>query len=55
VKFNEAQNSMLLAEAYSCIQVAAAEGCARKADFAIGGFGWIRRGFGSGGGLHQHQ
>jgi hypothetical protein len=50
VKFKEAQTSMLLADARSSIQVAAAEGSARKADFAIGGFGWIPGGFGSGGG-----
>jgi hypothetical protein len=46
---------MLLAEACSCIPVAAADGSARNADFPIGGFGWIYSGFGSGGGLHQHQ
>jgi hypothetical protein len=37
LKFKEAQTSMLLADARSGIQVAAAEGSAKKADFALGG------------------
>ncbi len=37
VKFKEAQTSMLLADARSSIQVAAAEGSAKKADFRLGG------------------
>jgi hypothetical protein len=45
VKFKEAQTSMLVADARSGVQVAAAEGSAKKADLALGGFL-----FGSGGG-----
>jgi hypothetical protein len=37
VKFKEAQTSMLLADARSGIQVAAAEGSAKKADLRLGG------------------
>jgi hypothetical protein len=37
LKFKEAQTSMLLADTRSGIQVAAAEGSARKADFRLGG------------------
>ena len=37
LKFKEAQTSMLLADARSGIQVAAAEGSAKKADFRLGG------------------
>ena len=37
LKFKEAQTSMLVADARSSIQVAAAEGSARKADFRLGG------------------
>jgi curli biogenesis system outer membrane secretion channel CsgG len=37
VKFKQAQTSMLLVDARSGIQVAAAEGSAEKADFALGG------------------
>jgi hypothetical protein len=45
--FKEAQTSMLLADARSSIQVAAAEGSARKADFRLGG---LLAGAGAGGG-----
>lgn len=45
VKFKEAQTSMLLADARSGVQVAAAEGSAKKADLNLGGFL-----FGGGGG-----
>ena len=38
LKFKEAQTSMLLADARSGVQVAAAEGSASKADFSLGGF-----------------
>jgi hypothetical protein len=38
LKFKEAQTSMLLADARSGVQVAAAEGSASKADFRLGGF-----------------
>lgn len=37
LQFKEAQTSMLLADARSSIQVAAAEGSAKKADFRLGG------------------
>jgi hypothetical protein len=47
LKFKEAQTSMLLADARSGIQVAAAEGSAKKADLRLGGF---MAGAGSGGG-----
>ncbi|MCB1623450.1 MAG: hypothetical protein KDI32_02600 [Pseudomonadales bacterium] len=41
LKFKEAQTSMLLADSRSSVQVAAAEGSARKADFKIGTIaGW---------------
>jgi hypothetical protein len=45
LKFKQAQTSMLLVDARSGIQIAAAEGSAEKADFALGGAL-----FGSGGG-----
>lgn len=45
LKFKEAQTSMLVTDARSGVQVAAAEGSAKKADLALGGFL-----FGSGGG-----
>ena len=47
LKFKEAQTTMLVADARSGIQVAAAEGSASKADFNVGGF---LAGFGGGGG-----
>jgi len=47
LKFKEAQTSMLVADARSGVQVAAAEGSASKADFRLGGF---LGGFGGGGG-----
>lgn len=37
LKFKEAQTSMLVSDARSGVQVAAAEGSAKKADFALGG------------------
>jgi Curli production assembly/transport component CsgG len=37
LKFKEAQTSMLVTDSHSGIQVASAEGSARKADFGIGG------------------
>jgi hypothetical protein len=45
LKFKEAQTSMLVADARSGIQVAAAEGSAKKADFRLGG---LLGGFGGG-------
>ena len=49
LKFKEAQTSMLVADARSGVQVAAAEGSTKKADLALGGalFGG---GYGGGGG-----
>jgi hypothetical protein len=47
LKFKEAQTSMLVADARSGIQVAAAEGSAKKADFRLGG---LLGGAGVGGG-----
>ena len=38
VKFKEAQTSMLVADARTGVQVAAAEGSAKKADLSLGGF-----------------
>ncbi len=38
LKFKEAQTSMLVADARTTVQVAAAEGSAKKADFSLGGF-----------------
>ena len=48
VKFKEAQTSMLVTDARSGVQVAAAEGSAKKADLSLGGFMY---GSGGGGGL----
>jgi hypothetical protein len=45
LKFKEAQTSMLVADARSGIQVAAAEGSAKKSDFRLGG---LLGGFGGG-------
>jgi len=47
LKFKEAQTSMLLGDARSGVQVAAAEGSASKSDFNVGG---MLGGFGAGGG-----
>jgi curli biogenesis system outer membrane secretion channel CsgG len=47
LKFKEAQTSMLLADARSGVQVAAAEGNASKSDFRLGG---LLGGYGGGGG-----
>jgi hypothetical protein len=40
LRFKEAQTSMLLADARSTVQVAAAEGSTRKTDFSLDGWGW---------------
>ena len=48
VKFKEAQTSMLVADARTGVQVASAEGSAKKADLSLGGFLY---GSGVGGGL----
>jgi len=50
LKFKEAQTSMLLADSRSGIQVAAAEGSAKKADFRLGGLLAIGGGAGALGG-----
>jgi len=53
LKFKEAQTSMLLADARSTVQVAAAEGSTRKADMGLGagvfggGFGAVAGGYGN--------
>lgn len=50
LKFKEAQTSMLIADARTTVQVAAAEGKAKKTDFALGGFAWAGGGAVAGGG-----
>ena len=50
LKFKEAQTSMLLADARSGVQVAAAEGSTRKADFRLSATLFGSSGFGSGSG-----
>ena len=50
LKFKEAQTSMLVADARTSIQVAAAEGKAKKTDFGLGGFAWLGGGAVAGGG-----
>lgn len=49
VKFKEAQTSLLVADVRSGVQVAAAEGRARKTDFGVGGLGIVGLGVGAGG------
>lgn len=41
LKFKEAQTSMLVADSRTSVQVAAAEGKAKKTDFGLGGFAWM--------------
>jgi hypothetical protein len=41
LKFKEAQTTMTIADARSTVQVAAAQGQAKKKDFALGAFGWL--------------
>lgn len=48
VKFKEAQTSLLVADIRSGVQVAAAHGQARKADFGLGGLGVLGLGVGVG-------
>jgi len=50
LKFKEAQTSMLIADSRTSIQVASAEGKAKKKDFALGGFAWMGGGAVAGGG-----
>jgi hypothetical protein len=40
LKFKEAQTSLIIADVRSSIQIAAAEGTAKKTDFAISGWSW---------------
>lgn len=50
LKFKEAQTSMLVADARSGVQVAAAEGSAKKADLRLGGLLWGSSAAGAAGG-----
>jgi len=50
LKFKEAQTSLLIADVRSGIQVAAAEGMAKKTDFGISGWNWGGAGYSSLGG-----
>jgi curli biogenesis system outer membrane secretion channel CsgG len=50
VKFKEAQTSMLVADARTGVQVAAAEGSAKKADLRLGGLLWGGGAVGAAGG-----
>ena len=50
LKFKEAQTSLLIADVRSGIQVAAAEGMAKKTDFGISGWNWGGSGYSSLGG-----
>ena len=50
IKFKEAQTSLLISDVRSGIQVAAAEGLAKKTDFGIGGWGYGAGAFAGGGG-----
>jgi hypothetical protein len=49
VKFKEAQTSLLVADMRSGVQVAAAQGQAKKTDFGVGALGALGVGFGVGG------
>lgn len=40
LKFKEAQTSLIIADVRSSIQIAAAEGAAKKTDFAVSGWSW---------------
>lgn len=50
LKFKEAQTSILIADARTTVQVAAAEGKAKKTDFSVGALGWAGGGGMAGGG-----
>ncbi|MBC7684711.1 MAG: peptidoglycan-binding protein [Bdellovibrionales bacterium] len=50
LKFKEAQTSLLIADVRSGIQVAAAEGMAKKTDFGVSGWNWGGHGYTSLGG-----
>ncbi|MBK8245892.1 MAG: peptidoglycan-binding protein [Gemmatimonadetes bacterium] len=49
VKFKEATTTILIADARTTVQVAAAEGKAKKTDFSLGMFGWAGGMVGGGG------
>ena len=49
VKFKEASTTILIADARTTVQVAAAEGKAQKKDFSLGMFGWAGGAFAGGG------
>jgi Bacterial SH3 domain/Curli production assembly/transport component CsgG len=49
VKFKEASTTILIADARTTVQVAAAEGKAKKTDFSLGMFGWAGGVVGGGG------
>lgn len=51
LKFKEAQTSILIADARTTVQVAAAEGKAKKTDFSLGAIGWAGGGGAAGGGF----
>jgi hypothetical protein len=50
IKFKEAQTALLIADVRSGIQVAAAEGMAKKTDFGVSGWNWGSAGYSSLGG-----
>jgi hypothetical protein len=50
VKFKEAMTTILIADARTTVQIAAAEGKAKKTDFSLGMFGWAGGVAGAGGG-----
>lgn len=49
VKFKEASTTILVADVRTTVQVAAAEGKAKKTDFSLGMFGWAGGAFAGGG------
>lgn len=49
MKFKEASTTILIADARTTVQVAAAEGKAKKTDFSLGMFGWAGGAFAGGG------
>ncbi len=49
VKFKEASTTILIADARTTVQIAAAEGQAKKKDFSLGMFGWAGGAFAGGG------
>ncbi|MCC6244966.1 MAG: peptidoglycan-binding protein [Gemmatimonadaceae bacterium] len=49
LKFKEASTTLLISDARTTVQVAAAEGKAKKTDFSLGMFGWAGGAFAGGG------